>query len=84
MINKEKQKIYIVEDELFMNKWDFNENSKEHIYPEKIQKGSHKKVHFTCPKCKEKWVREVRREYKNNGCPRCEKKQKLCIGWKQN
>lgn len=71
------KKIYAIENELIMSKWDFNENEKEYIYPENILKGSHKKVHFICPNCKEKWVREIRREFISNGCPSCGGKEKV-------
>lgn len=73
-MNKNKRtKIFAIENEKIMSKWDFEENKKNNIDPEKITQGSHIKVNFKCPECGEKWISEVRNGYRHNGCPNCSK-----------
>lgn len=73
-MNKNKRtKIFAIENEKIMSKWDFDENEKNNLRPENITQGSHIKVNFKCPDCGEKWISEVRYGDRYNGCPNCSK-----------
>jgi hypothetical protein len=49
--------------------WDYEENGK--LKPENVTLGSHKKVHWLCPKCKMKWAAVVKNRVNGSGCPYC-------------
>jgi hypothetical protein len=55
-----------------LEEWDFEKNSKLGLYPEKLTKGSNKKVWLKCLKCKSSYDSTIsNRTYGGNGCPFC-------------
>lgn len=71
------KRIYAIENETIMRKWDYEENSKEGLDPSKLTQGSHAKAHFICPDCKNKWISSIRDAGKYNGCQVCMKKARI-------
>ena len=61
------QRIYAIQNEILMKKWDFKENEIEGLDPSKLTQGSHIKAHFICPECKNKWIGSIRDAAKYNG-----------------
>ncbi len=61
------------------NEWDWEENNKNNLFPEKLSKGSHKKVWWICSKNNHhKWEAMVQnRTLKKSKCPYCVN-QKIC------
>ena len=54
-----------------LKNWDYEENNKLGIYPDKITCGSNKKVCWKCSKCGYKWKSSVYNVSKGRGCLRC-------------
>ena len=63
--------VYIIEDKELMIEWDWEENDKLEIFPDKIKSKSHKKVWWVCKnghKYQQTPNKRVSREY---SCPYC-------------
>lgn len=78
-------KKYIIYNQKIMDRWDFLENNKLGLNPEKITEGSHIEAHFICPICKTRWIGEIRNvlKYKSSGCTECQKSERV-NSWIQN
>ncbi len=53
--------------------WDYEENDKIPIKPEKITSKCNRAVHWKCIVCGHKWVKSVAKRTYGYGCPRCGK-----------
>ena len=70
-------KAFIIDNAHLMAEWDWEENEKCNLDPQKISLGSGKKAHWVCSK-KHKWVASiVDRTGKGLGCPYCSNKRIL-------
>lgn len=56
-----------------MPEWDYEENNKQGIYPNKISKGSEIKANWHCNICEKKWRAKVYSRVAGSGCPHCAK-----------
>lgn len=73
-----KDKKYIIDNKLIMDRWNYSLNSKLELNPNKLTEGTHTKAHFVCPKCGYKWFNEIRYVVKyNGGCKSCSEKKRV-------
>ena len=55
-----------------LKEWDYEENNKLKIYPDKVKCGSDKKVWWKCSICGHKWQTSIsHRCLRGTGCPKC-------------
>ena len=55
-----------------VKEWDYEENNKLKIYPDKVKCGSDKKVWWKCSICGHKWQTSIsHRCLRGTGCPKC-------------
>ena len=64
------EKLYILEHEKLMSEWDWEENNKLGLFPNKITQGSGKKVHWKCNN-EHQWSAIVSSRVRGNNCPYC-------------
>ncbi len=58
-------------DQLLLQEWDYEENSKQGLYPDNLSPGSNKRVHWICSRCGYKWSAPIARRNKGAGCRKC-------------
>ncbi len=74
-----REKQTISQDKALMEEWDFEANA--HLSPEKLTRGSGKKVGWKCSKCGNKWEANIYvRARAGHGCPYCAG-QKVLAGY---
>lgn len=72
------KRVYAIDNELIMRRWDYNENNKLNLDPKIITQGSHIKANFICPDCHNKWFGEIRYVVRyNGGCPACANQKRV-------
>lgn len=78
-MNNTKEKKYIVENSLIIERWDYDKNNRIGLEPIGLTEGSHVKANFICPHCKTEWFGEIRRILRNKGygCPNCAEKKRV-------
>lgn len=65
---------YFIDDEELMRDWDYENNNKQEIYPDKTTLGTGKRINWICHRCSHKWnTTGISRGRKKNrtGCPVC-------------
>ena len=72
-------KVLILEDEKLMSEWDWEENNKKGLFPDKLTCLSNKQACWVCEKG-HKWKTEIYHRTKGNGCPICSN-HKILIGF---
>ena len=70
-------KIYIDEIPELIDEWDWENNSINNIYPDKLSHGSTKKVHWICKKGHSFVARVDHRTIMKSGCPYCSGKKPI-------
>lgn len=61
-------KKYIKDEVRFMKDWDWEENNRNNLFPDKITLASRKRVFWKCHICSGTWNTQVK---ERNGCPYC-------------
>lgn len=69
-------KIYISALPNLMREWDWNKNSADGLFPEKLQPKSNKKAHWVCEKGHE-WICTVAKRTSGQNCPYCSNRRVL-------
>lgn len=64
------EKKYIIDDKKLMSEWDFEQNNKLSLDPQKLTYGSNKKAWWKCDKGHE-WQTEICHRTQGRGCPYC-------------
>lgn len=54
-----------------LSMWDFEDNSKNNVFPENFSYGSSQKVWWICPLCGNKWQQRINHIVNGVGCPKC-------------
>lgn len=61
----------VITDENLMKEWDYKENNKNNLFPDKLTLGSGKKVSWICKDCGHIWQSTIANRRIGNGCPKC-------------
>lgn len=69
-------KIYISELPNLMSEWDWDKNTAEGLFPERLQHKSNKKAHWVCEKG-HKWICTVEKRTSGQNCPYCSNRRVL-------
>lgn len=54
-----------------LSMWDFEDNSKNNLFPENFSYGSSQKVWWICPSCGNRWQQRINHIINGVGCPKC-------------
>ena len=74
MPKKKSDRVYLIQNDIVMKKWNHEKNSLNGLDPAKIATGSHLYADFICPECGHEWNGIIRDAVRHNGCSVCTNK----------